>query len=541
MRKLLTRIQLHLGSISPTITPELYAKFVANGGAKNIRKLRLEFIEKSLNRTLVPMPKKFSNFTDDFNKLFIQDAISYIFWSDFVKACVYATTHSTKIKFPIPQALHAIFSSFDLKLSSSICVFRWKLILYKRALKNIFEIFIQIVKLFSKVTEISSDVDKERLRIWRNVSEVGYFESGFEGSFDFKNWITQDKILGNRHFEFFCERDLGKFKSDKYEVIYRPIRFLPLPNNRKYKYLLELSHILISGVRLMLLGKPEFMSQGMEIAQALRVEKVERHNLPQLAFFSEADGVKRPLWTYSAESLGVQIIVLFATLYSTPSTNKELVSSIVDDALSLYIGASWNNYWVVDEIQRDSLLQFTKLDESSFRIVGVPWRTDVKMPKEFGSRKRIAVFDYESHTDFYNFSSIVDVGYFDNTKELQFLAQIVKLAEIYDIDILHKRKRPIYSKFILPEYRDLIRILNKSNNYYQVLERTSPHQVIANCHAVLSLPFTTTAFIGMELGIKTLFYDPIGLINPNDQALHNIPLLRGYRELSTWFEDFSEG
>jgi polysaccharide biosynthesis PFTS motif protein len=69
----------------------------------------------------------------------------------------------------------------------------------------------------------------------------------------------------------------------------------------------------------------------------------------------------------------------------------------------------------------------------------------------------------------------------------------------------------------------------------------SPIQVIEKCAAVISMPFTSTAIIGSELGKPSVYYDPSGVIEKNDKGAHGIPVISGRSELEAWIKKTFEG
>ena len=59
-------------------------------------------------------------------------------------------------------------------------------------------------------------------------------------------------------------------------------------------------------------------------------------------------------------------------------------------------------------------------------------------------------------------------------------------------------------------------------------------QLIAQCEVVISMPFTSTALIGREMGKPSIYYFPNDLIQKDDRAAHGIPIIIGRVELYKW-------
>ena len=168
----------------------------------------------------------------------------------------------------------------------------------------------------------------------------------------------------------------------------------------------------------------------------------------------------------------------------------------------------------------------TKLDKSFFKIVGYPWRIDylIDFPREL--QTKVAVFDYESHRGYFGISTINDVGYHDHRKDVLFLSDLFELASELGFLLMHKTKRMLPGEKRTPEYKNLLCNLDSSPNYVQVNPKVSAHHLSLESDLVISLPFTSTAYLAHELGKPSIFYDPIGKLKSNDPALSNIPLFQ---------------
>ena len=55
--------------------------------------------------------------------------------------------------------------------------------------------------------------------------------------------------------------------------------------------------------------------------------------------------------------------------------------------------------------------------------------------------------------------------------------------------------------------------------------------MIERCTLILLMPFTSTALVARNLGKPSYFYDPSGIIQNDDRALHEIPIISGFGEL----------
>ena len=96
-----------------------------------------------------------------------------------------------------------------------------------------------------------------------------------------------------------------------------------------------------------------------------------------------------------------------------------------------------------------------------------------------------------------------------------------------------KRKRNV-GNYIHYKYRNLINLLIERQNFISLDADTRAQQVIDQCVAVISMPFTSTAIIAREMGKPSVYYFPNDLIIKDDRAAHGIPILIGRDELYNW-------
>ena len=69
----------------------------------------------------------------------------------------------------------------------------------------------------------------------------------------------------------------------------------------------------------------------------------------------------------------------------------------------------------------------------------------------------------------------------------------------------------------------------------------SAYRVIQAADAVVSMPFTSTALLAREIGKPTAYYDPSGILQPNDPAAHGILVIQDYKKLVEWFQNILDG
>jgi len=85
------------------------------------------------------------------------------------------------------------------------------------------------------------------------------------------------------------------------------------------------------------------------------------------------------------------------------------------------------------------------------------------------------------------------------------------------------------------QYQNLLKQLGKKTNFISLDPDLRAQQIIENCKAVISMPFTAPALIAQQMGKPTIYYDPCGLIQKNDRGAHGIKIISGKKELEDWF------
>ena len=103
----------------------------------------------------------------------------------------------------------------------------------------------------------------------------------------------------------------------------------------------------------------------------------------------------------------------------------------------------------------------------------------------------------------------------------------------YGGNVGHKRKREI-GRLAHPKYRYFVEKMEGLSNYVAVDPGMPAAKLIDECIAVISMPFTSTALIGRDLGKPSVYYDALGLIQKNDRGAHGIQIISGPEDLREW-------
>lgn len=263
---------------------------------------------------------------------------------------------------------------------------------------------------------------------------------------------------------------------------------------------------------------------------AKKVRLSEPQALAKDYLFHNSGHIYRPLWTYEAEVKGSRVILYF---YSTSEQFKSPQGYVPD---SYEWGAmNWLMYLVWNDYQKNALLRGLT-HKANIEMVGMLWFQDNAEEVPAVSEKSLAVFDVEPHrsSSHFGFTTMAEL-YWNKNVEIKFLTDIHSALKQCGGTMLHKRKRDI-GKRARKAYLKHLRKLSIGGSMVSVNPGVAPSRLIEKCAAVISMPFTSTALIGAELGKPSVYYDPLSILQKDDRAAHGVELLLGQDELCDWVQ-----
>jgi polysaccharide biosynthesis PFTS motif protein len=268
------------------------------------------------------------------------------------------------------------------------------------------------------------------------------------------------------------------------------------------------------------------------LGEASRSTAVRMQCSKQLArdyLFHNSSWVYRPLWTYEAAKKGSRITFYF---YSTNCEGFKRPNGNYPRPHVGYLMMNWPHYLVWNNHQANTIRRWVS-ERPIVSVVGPIWfhSGGVKLPAL--SSKAIAVFDVQPIRDSFYKSLGLEFDYYTPTTAIQFLSDIQVALTRCGNQFVFKRKRNI-GRLGHPKYVQFIKKSTERPDFVEVDPDTSAVQVIKNCVAVISMPFTSTALIAKELGKPSVYYDPHGLIQKDDRGAHGIDILCGPKELAAW-------
>jgi len=532
--KLLSRViaaPSHFKFSKSPLNPQQFKELVESGGTRNIRMIHSLCLKTRLVSDRPKVPQRFKDYDAQLEIFFMQRCISYVFDSKFVETYALSKINRRNGIHPIPPEWIQILELNGFKINKLLSKILWKLSLYKKGSKSFLGILQQLLSFRPYEFTMNQPKDAGQITAWSNSINTKYFQGDQLNLYTFKNWLEMKspisgKIINLHSTHFSLEKTSDNSIDQSFQV-----GSIQISKGLRSRYFLDLLAILMIGTIKSILGKPEFLSMGHDLALALRVHASDKQQLPDYIFFTESNGILKPLWTNAAEEKGANVVVIFFSACDTPMLRNEVTPSF-----EIYNCSSWREFWVVDETQRTLLESKVGIGNADYLVVGFPWRTDEKIHIKTPYKRLIAIFDYENIEGFYTFSTLNDVGYCGSDKEIRFLNDILEVSESFDLEIVHKPKREIPSMKRSQAYRETLIRLEERSSYRRINADTSPNQLIDIADYVISLPVTSTAIIAKYAGKTSIYYDPIGLLDPTDICFRGVLLVQGRESLRKWFQ-----
>lgn len=266
-----------------------------------------------------------------------------------------------------------------------------------------------------------------------------------------------------------------------------------------------------------------------EAAAAAIVREQDPQLLSREYFFHNSAWIYRPLWTYEAERQGARVTFYF---YSTNCESFKRPDGYAIQANS-WQAMSWPHYLVWD-LPQEEFVRRAIGETARVSVVGPIWFATSDREAPALPARSVAVFDVQPHR-----GSLFQVlgapdDYYAGDTAIQFLRDIHQVVSERGMTMALKRKREIGSA-LHRRYRAVVEQLSASDSFVPVDSDVSAQRVIEASEVVISMPFTSTALLAREADRPSIFYDPLGAVQPDDRAAHGIPIISGIDELRTWF------
>lgn len=245
-------------------------------------------------------------------------------------------------------------------------------------------------------------------------------------------------------------------------------------------------------------------------------------------YLFQANWIYRPMWTYEAERKGSSILFYF---YSTNSEGFKGPDGYADlDFHWRFL--SWSRYLVWDEFQA-AFLRRGIGPVPAIDVVGPIWFSTSGCETPTTTTLTIAAFDVQPVRSSMYRALALEFDYYTPENCNRFLRDIESVARTLGMRVLWKRKREI-GRHAHVQYRIEAKNIASSDAVLPVDPQTAAYRVIECATVVVSMPFTSTALIGLHLGKPSCYYDVTGVLHPDDVGTHGVTLIQGRDQLLSW-------
>jgi polysaccharide biosynthesis PFTS motif protein len=132
-------------------------------------------------------------------------------------------------------------------------------------------------------------------------------------------------------------------------------------------------------------------------------------------------------------------------------------------------------------------------------------------------------------------------AFYDDDLMVNFVSDVILIKEKNDslknFQIQIKSKRQINDKHHSANYIDFLESTQKSGKITIIPWDINPYDLIAESKLIISIPFTSIAYIGLEMGTQTVFYYPYLRRLSNPLYLDIIDVLYGKEQLEKYIID----
>lgn len=450
--------------------------------------------------------------------------------ADFHKSLLRAIGRDKSLAYPIPPEWRTVIARHGIRVNNVLSAVMWRLYLFKHLIRGPY-VLAQVLL-------------KSLIYLVRGISPRGVYAYFYglsvanlpkvnarEISYDICTWYASWN--GRTSGVTYISHSVNEPDLNAQGV---PVKFTPAPYfllRNAYEIANVIVWSIVAGIEAfisLLRGRWWNALLFAESVKGLAVRFCPADRLPKDCLFHYSGTLYRPLWTYELEAKDSRIICYFYSTYEQPkSPNTDYEPQKAD-----FGPATWPLYLVWDKFQDDQIRRNSSFNFDTLITGPLPFSVGKGMPLELPP-KSVAVFDIEPPrlTAALPCSTLGDYIAENPDFTHRFLEDIHKALDNHGLSMAFKKKREIGEKGT-KKYRRLVRLVSQKNNVTIVSPDVSAMELIQQCVAVISMPFTSTALYWRELKIPSVYYDPTGWIQPDDRAAHDIKILIGPDELNNW-------
>jgi polysaccharide biosynthesis PFTS motif protein len=271
-----------------------------------------------------------------------------------------------------------------------------------------------------------------------------------------------------------------------------------------------------------------------DVVDALWFRRLEDTELAARYCFTYGSFAHRPLWTHVVADRGADVVLVCY------STSHRLVATVSDGSELRFPGVaqmSWDRVIVFDEHDVRSL-RTIGVDIPCIQPMGpVDFRDADPLPEGIG-RDCVALFDVNVHSDAWHerHGHVPEFIDYTATQVADFLNAVAAATSALDMRLVVKRKYDHGGEDLAPAYRDALERLLRSGGTIEAPPNMAARRLSEACAATIGIPLTTPPVLAHLLGRPAAYLDLVGIVPPDPDLTHGIPVLRTAAELSAWLQ-----
>jgi polysaccharide biosynthesis PFTS motif protein len=446
--------------------------------------------------------------------------------TSFRRALLLAGFNDSKVMFPLKKSWQEILIKNDYSVSKLACNLLW---LSFRALfwcRSILRI-LSLLKSPKKGGAQNFLSNKQNI-YFNDLSEYNIpKKESFSIPKTFISWLTKENKI-EKEINIYHSNKSIKSQNDIFENTYIYANKISnlIPNVKKIDVLGVIMELLLFWVKHPI-KRIKVILNLAEVAEACLVNVNFFKVKIDLIIIHSSNPSLKPLWTLVMERSKIDVEYFFYAIYTEA---KHFSGNFPDDGL--WRLAKWNRYNLIDEFQRDEIIQKTNYRKAEFRIVGCPWWADDSEQYVPPREKHLVLFDSYSAEGSYGLNTLNEYKWDLDSTAISYLEDVLQVAAELDIKIIHKMKRPpnkLTSKNYIAKLNDIKE--KYSDVYLFTIDIVAPDNLMEYSCGVICKPVSTIGAIAKELGKKVAAYNPGIKIAKDDPALRGLRICQDLNDL----------
>ena len=476
----------------------------------------LKIIEKNL------LDLKFFN-NNEINKSLSGYLYNYLIMPYFSKLYIFFYSFNLKLIFPLPLSHITFLKKKNIKCNALLSVIFFYFFIFLLSIKKYFITIIKILK-----NNIHNTNDNSINVFFPKVDDRNMIPTELNKFNEYTFIISSINALKIKpDFIYHNNKNIKKMVYDGITVDYgNPINALSSLNKFNFIFLSLIK--LLKSLFLLFINRWHslyFIDQDLLVTHFL----LSKNNTSKTnhIIYSFQDQCIRPLWTYKAEKKNYIFHLINCASGYYGFKNHD--GSYPTDTMFPHLNC-WNNYFVdspifykhIKKIIPTSVLLTEKIS---------PFHCNQNISFLSNTKITITIFDVVPHTMISRALILPEDRYRVSKVCINFLNDILKCLDLFDVQILIKTKHSINNNSYPNDYINYINAID-SNKVSFINPRFSPKLLASISDFSISAPFTTAAFFKTKTN-NNIFYDSENIIFKDDRARQNLNVINGYNELLT--------